>query len=724
MTDIRTEVTVVGGGLAGICAAVSAARQGRKVALATDRPVLGGNSSSEVRIWTRGATGGGNLLSEEMGILGEMKLRNLEVNPDGNVLFWDEVLLDTVLSEPNISLFLNTYVNTVETENNAILSVIGHQLFTEQSFRFVSEYYIDCTGDGLVAAKAGLPFSVGKEAASKYGESQAPEKASTDTMGNSIVLYTKRLDHPVKYVPPRYAYSMEKIEEIIGKGGRLVDDQQTGSDYWWLEYGGVLDTITDAQTITMELKKLLFGVWHYIKNSGRFPADNLTLEWVGAFGGKRENRRFHTDLMLIQQDLLAPSEFQDTAFYGGWYMDFHPASGVWDMEESCTQIPVRTYPVPFRALFSSAFPNLILAGRIIGVSHAAFASTRDMNTCALGGQAAGTLAAACVALAESPKEVVASHCLDMQKQLTRDDVLILGIDCRDDKDLAQKAAVTASSSIEGLCTQKTSSLLLMKPSFLTFPMKASEASTSISFFADSTEETSLHADIFTAPLPSRLNPGQLLSTEDLTLAAAAEQKVSLNIPPLATDGFVTVIFKENPVVSLLGTAYAPVGFLMGHQWSMDHLYPLMEADITGMYAPDSVQNGLHRPYTSPNVWISGEEEAPTLTLTWQRAVTAHQIRLTFDPDVSREYPSSYAERWNEHHFMAKTLGERPLMMAKAFTVEAEIDGKWETLHTCEENWQRLLVLDLPKDITMSSLRIRFATEESFRRAHLYEVRVY
>ena len=379
---ISADVVVVGGGVAGVCAALAAARAGVRVSLITNRPVLGGNSSSEIRVWTRGASGGGNLFSEEMGILGELKLWNLYTNPECNVVLWDEALLDAALAEERIQLFLNTHITGTELEGEKKLaSVRGFQMASEKELVFSGSYFIDATGDGSVGAEAGVPFTMGREGRDVYGEANAPEKSDSCTLGNTLFFVSKNAGKPVPFIPPAYIHGMETVRRFLSAGGRLINETLNGSDYWWFEFGGDGDTIRDSQDIALELKRVALGVWNYVKNSGEFEAANLALEWMGSVPGKRESRRFTGAYVLKQQDLTGRRRFEDDVAYGGWFMDFHPAGGVYAAEENCVQIPVFTYPIPFRCLYNPDFPNLLFAGRNISVSHAVFASSRVMGTC-------------------------------------------------------------------------------------------------------------------------------------------------------------------------------------------------------------------------------------------------------------------------------------------------------------------------------------------------------
>lgn len=440
MKELYTDLAVVGGGPAGVCAALEAARLGLEVVLIHNRPVLGSNSSSEIRVWTRGAVGAGNLSSEEMGVLGALKMRNLYTNPDGNPLFWDDVLLDAVTSQPGLTLLLNTDVTEVEVRDRRLLWVQGSQQASERTWRVHAKMFIDATGDGSVGARAGVPYWIGEHL---FRKDAAPEP--TALLGSSILYYVKKEDHPVAFVPPSYAYSLEEVEALLGRGGRIMSETQSGSDCWWFEYGGLRNTIADAQDIAFELRRIVMGIWNYIKNSGRFNAACYTLEWVGSLPGMRESRRMDTAYLLSQEDVLRHTDFADGGFYGGWYMDFHPAEGIGSDENNCTQIPVNVYAVPLRCLYHADFPNLLFAGRNIGTRREAFVSTRVMNTCGLSGQAAAALAWGCLRWGKSPAALAPEEVERIRQTLLREDMFLPGLSNQDPEDLARDAAVTASS---------------------------------------------------------------------------------------------------------------------------------------------------------------------------------------------------------------------------------------------------------------------------------------
>lgn len=719
--EIRSDIVVIGGGLAGVCAAISAARMGCRVTLAGDRPVLGGNSSSEIRMWTRGACGAGNLFSEEMGVLGELKLRNLQTNPYGNVIYWDEILLDGILAEENITLLLNTHITDVEMNDDIILSVHGFQLGSEREYCLRAKMFIDCTGDGTVATAANVPYRVGEESRTQHGERYAPVQKSRNTLGSSILYYTKKLDHPVPFIAPEYIHGMDFVEKIINHGGHIVDEKQNGSDYWWFEYGGAMDTIRDAQEINLELKKLALGVWNYIKNSGKFDADNLTLEWIGNIAGKRESRRMITDYVLTQVDILENRHFEDNAFYGGWYLDFHPSEGVYSKEKSCTQIPVRTYAIPIRTLFNSIRPNLLVGGRIIGTTHAAFTSSRIMDTCALSGQAAGTLAAFCIRNRQTPAEQAEKNIQNIQQQLLKDDMLIIGERNRDPEDLARTAEITASSFITRFSPKPAGLFPLEQDAFVNFPLP--KGTKQVKVLIDSKQDCTLHIDMFTSPLPSRLCPGTFLSSVNCDVKRGRD--LVLDMPEVEKNCFITAIFHANSHVMVRTTDAAPTGFLMGNQWSMEHVYPCIAMDLADLYNEKKLVNGFNRPYIEPNLWISKAEPQPCVTLEWEQPVKITQVLLYFDPDLSKEIPSSFTEHRNENHMLVWRGAERPVQLVEAFAVWVRRGRQWIKVKEISDNWRRLCTIQLLETAETDAIKVTFGSKASgAHTAQMFEIRVY
>lgn len=717
----RVEIVVIGGGPGGICAALAAARHGRKTVLVTDRPVLGGNSSSEIRVWTRGATGAGNIYGEEMGIWGEIKLRNLYLNPEGNPVLWDDVLLEQVLEQENLTLLLNTHMIAVDmTEDGRICSVSGFQMGSEQQVTLMAEYFIDATGDATLGAMTGLPYQMGKEDRARYGESFAPVTAEKTTFGNTIFFFTKKEQQPVPYVAPGFAYSMEYVEELLGKGGRIVNERMDGCDYWWFETGGMWDTITDSQKIALELKRLVLGVWNYIKNSGKFQADNLTLDWEGNLPGKRESRRMVTKTVLTQNDVLSGGEFPDAAFYGGWYLDFHPSDGIYTEEDYCTQIPVQVYQIPLGCLFHPDKKNLLFAGRNIGVSHVAFASTRIMNTCALSGQAAGTLAAFCVRERVDPDNLTQGQIEAVQELLMKEDMLIPGLAQKREGNLAAKAQILASSTEQAGTENTCGTFSLAEGGLLILPVHAIHTE----FLLKSEKDTEISYQYYVSELPSRLALGNEAGSGKLALSAG-ENWMAFRAGEAGDHGFLTIVFEPDEAVSLAISKEQLTGFLVGKKEQPWYAYPclrLSEADRC--YRPEAVADGYSRPWGGSNGWISAREERPYISLHWQEPVSVQEVVIFLNPDLSRELNSSRAAKWDDHHMFAPRTGMPPELVREAVLYGITTEGKRQVLAKWQDNWKRRLHIHLDTAVTVSGLRLEIISTYGAERAEVFEINVF
>ena len=434
-------LVVIGGGLSGMAAAISAARFGVKTALVQARSVLGGNASSEIRMHICGADHHmSRPNARETGLLEEWLLENKCRNPTNSYAVFDSILWEKAALQPNLTLFLNTCVDGVTMDGPNIVSVTGYQQTTEKRFVFSAPLFVDDTGDGTVACLAGADYTVGREARATYGEKEAPETADTHTMGNSLMFRAVDKGRPVPFVKPPWANTYTE-QDLRNRPHRDVT-----SGYWWIELGGGrYDTIADAEVLRTELMKCVYGVWDHIKNGGDHGAENLDLAWVGTLPGKRESRRFYGDYVLTEKDCEAGARFADTAAYGGWPMDVHTVEGFLNDSD----VPTRwlqlkdVYAIPYRCLYSRNVKNLFLAGRIISASHMAFASTRVMGTCAVVGQAIGTAAALAAQYACTPRGVGA-HIRELQQFLLRQDCYLPGVVNTDAADLARRAAITAA----------------------------------------------------------------------------------------------------------------------------------------------------------------------------------------------------------------------------------------------------------------------------------------
>jgi glycine/D-amino acid oxidase-like deaminating enzyme len=447
--DLSTDVLVAGGGMSGVCASIAAARNGAKVILVQNRSRLGGNASSEVRMHVVGANWHKNRPGwREGGILEEIRLDDAVNNPQRCREMWDLLLYDKVLAEPNITLLLDSTLVAAVVSEGSITQVTVRCDATEHIYRVAAWVYCDCTGDSRLALEAGAETRWGREARAEFGESLAPETADGETLGSSILFTSRRHAAPMPFTPPSWARKVDTVQ----LQRRTIKSWEYG--YWWIEWGGHMDTIGDNERARFELLSIVMGIWDHIKNSGRFPdSANWALEWVGMVPGKRESRRIMGDHILTQQDLISGGNFEDAVAIGGWPMDDHPPGGFDSVSDSPgRQVATEeVYDIPLRALYSRNVRNLFMAGRNISASHMAFTSTRVMGTCSVMGQAAGTAAALCVQHETTPRELYEQkpRLRELQQRLVADDQTIKTVRSEATNDVARRAQISASSEEGG-----------------------------------------------------------------------------------------------------------------------------------------------------------------------------------------------------------------------------------------------------------------------------------
>jgi hypothetical protein len=263
----------------------------------------------------------------------------------------------------------------------------------------------------------------------------------------------RKHDRPMPFTPPPWARKFSEHDLRLRPHASAEVDLGLEFGYWWVEWGGELDTVRDNETIRDELLAILLGVWDHVKNGGEHGAERWALEWFGFVPGKRESRRFEGRYVLREQDVLGSTPQSDAIAYGGWHIDTHPPGGVDAVDEPpCTQHRVpHLYDIPLRACVSRNVDNLMFAGRNISATHIAFASTRVMATCAAVGQGVGTAAAIAVERSLQPAQLAddAQAMRAIQQQLLRDDAYLIGRRNEWPGDQARTATITASSHVAG-----------------------------------------------------------------------------------------------------------------------------------------------------------------------------------------------------------------------------------------------------------------------------------
>ncbi len=433
----RVQFCVIGGGLAGMCAAIAAARHGVKTLIMQERPVFGGNASSEIRMWVCGSPH-----QLETGLVEEFRLENLYRNTYVNFSVWDSILFEKVRFQKNLISLLNCSCLSAEMDGARIRSVTGWQMTTQQFHKVEADYFADCSGDSVLAPLTGAEFRLGREASSEFGESLAQKEPDRKTMGLSCLIQARETSSPKKFIPPSWAYCYPDDSQLSHRGHRIEGTQ----NFWWMELGGEQDSIRDTEEIRDELLKTAFGIWDHIKNHGDHGADNWELDWVGFLPGKRESRRYVGDYILHQADVQSGGRFDDTVAYGGWPIDDHHPGGLrYNGPPNINIVPKEPYGIPLRCLYSKNIENLWFAGRNISTTHTGLSSTRVMATCATLGQAVGCAVSSAVKNGNlSPRETASEHIREIQDMLMDDDCWLPRFR-RNVPQLCREAVLTASS---------------------------------------------------------------------------------------------------------------------------------------------------------------------------------------------------------------------------------------------------------------------------------------
>ena len=673
--SIEGDLVVVGGGMSGVCAAITAAREGVKVILVQDRPVLGGNASSEVRMWILGATshmGNNNRWSREGGVIDEILVENLYRNREGNTIIFDTLLLEKVIEEENITLLLNTAAcDVAKSSENRIESVRAFCSQNSTMYTLSAPLFCDASGDGLIGFASGAAFRMGAESKEEFGELFAPEKSYGELLGHTIYFYSKDVGTPVDYVAPSFA--LQDITKLPKY--RSINTKEHGARFWWVEYGGSLDTIHDSETIKWELWKIVYGIWNYIKNSGKFPdARNLTLEWVGTIPGKRESRRFEGDYILKQSDLVERRVFDDAVSYGGWAIDLHPEDAIYKDLPSCNQWHSKgAYQIPYRCFYSRNIENLFLTGRIISASHVAFGSTRVMATCAHGGQVVGMAAAHCVAGGLHPRDLLESARMkSLQTALNREGQAIPGVPMEETENLVSSARIEASSCdrLDTIPFDGGPWYSLEHAAAQLLPLKRGVAY-QFEIEVESESETTLEVRLSTSLDSRNYTPDRLIeslakplqvgvqkvictfsgSLEEnhyAQLSFHANASVRIRLSNRLQSGTISVFNVGNKAVSNNGAQNPPEG--IGFE-SFEFWRPLRRPDGQNIamnivpaiepYHPGLLKNGSTRPFSSGNCWVASLEDShPEVHVKWDEQVSVKSVYLYFDTDFDHPLENS------------------------------------------------------------------------------------
>ncbi len=396
------DLVVVGGGYGGLGSALSAARQGLKVALIQNRPVLGGNGSSEVRVWAMGLIRRGKY--PHIGEMVEEFADRAKNSPGPEEEFGDAQKEALFRSEKNISLFLNEHVYAAETKDGKIVSVTSLRTENSRERTYRGKLFVDCTGHGYLAHLAGAKYEIEPK----------------DLLGMSNMWVWSNAESPQSFPETPWALDLTMDDFPYPKMGRGNMKEQ-GKGEWFWESGFNKDPINDLELIRDWNLRAVFGAFNAMKNrDGKAEHPQAKLDWVAYIGGTRESRRIVGDVMLTHEDIVTKREFPDGVVPSTWSIDLHfpkkeyakkfPDNPFISIAEHDRRVD-RTfgYPIPYRCLYSVNVPNLFMAGRNISVTDHALGTVRVMKTIGMMGEVVGKAAAIAIQNNCTPRDVYTFH---------------------------------------------------------------------------------------------------------------------------------------------------------------------------------------------------------------------------------------------------------------------------------------------------------------------------
>lgn len=695
---ISCDFLVAGGGIAGMCAAIAAARKGLSVVLVNDRSVLGGNSSSEIGVGISGASHHGlnpAIYAKETGIVEEMRLRisaYMNGGGYGKPAALDAVFFDMIYNESNIRLLMNTIVYDCETDNGEIKKAYARHCVSNNLFEITAHSYADATGNGVLGAAAGAEFKMGREGREEFNEYWAPESADTFTMGNSIYFETEDAGREEGFTPPDFAHDISKMDFLkdINKPENFRGLSCFGP-HWAYEYGGQTDILNDHDLTELELRKLIYGIWDYVKNSGKYPqAKTRRLKRVFAKAGTRESRRFVGDYMLNENDIEGKVNFEDSVAIGGWPMDIHAPLGIYDTLPASNFVPVTgTYNIPFRCLYSRNIHNLYLAGRDISASHIALGSTRVMATCGAIGQAVGTAAFLGKQYNKFPREIYKEHINELRELLTDDDQSILHIK---EKSLNAEACASSEKAYENV---SESELIPLERAYCLALMLDSDILKELKIKLKSSGAAMLKYKIYTGTHPETFLPEKLEKCCEISINDDFYGWLTIPVStPVGADGKLYLVFEENPAIQLavgkrrtMGAVTLRMHTRDNHEnknhdsvpldeektgyTHFDHHYEkqrnILFKDICpsqSVFSAQNLLNGYSRPYGVQNLWLADMNSPQTVVLSLAEAQDISRLKIIFDDrldiDEGVAMPSTLAKAFEvkiHHKDGIKTINE-------------------------------------------------------------------
>ncbi len=766
------DVVIAGAGLAGISAAVSAARHGARTCLITDRPVLGGNSSSEIRVIPRGSAVF-HAYARETGIVSESLIEERARNHEE--LFengwtnsvWDMVLYDLVMRTERLDLHLNTSVVAVEVEDSRVRSVTARVANAETEITVSGSVFVDCTGDGVLADLAGCSSRMGSEGRDEFDEPHAPPQPTDDVMGSSLHFKTKDTGQPVDFTLPDWAVEYDD-PAFFYEGGRRPHTIKGG--YWWIEIGMPWHSIYDNERIRHELTRHTLGVWDWVKNKDpntRDRAANLALDWIGQVPGKRESRRISGRYLMTEHDLFRTEPFPDEVGYAGWNIDLHTPGGLLaptseptaaEQHRPTGSAAVAAYVgplgMPLRSFIAADVENLLMAGRNVSATHVALGSIRVQATTALMGQAVGTATALALRHGVDVSVVPDRFIGELQQTLLRDGCFLPNYVNQDPGDLARHAHVSASSqaSLVGVGPHSRGVEGGLKFGHALDDPKADVLDRRRGqWLALETHDGRYHLDSIEVCVS---NDSEQVRELDVVLAEVDDiwdyraetgsplARATLTVPPGGPHWVRWDVGLDGPAAEALpGTShrYARIDlmpddqlrwhragtFEPGHVSAFEMAQGRMRRYLRGTtmsfrldppqrsYGPGNVVSGESRPHRGTNIWRSDPAQplSQWLELSWDDAQRIGTVEITFPGHLLRPY-ETYPPLY------------RDPQSVRDYRIEAHDGEHWVPLHGEHGNYQRHRRHRLETPAVTKRLRIVVEATNGDPSAAIYEVRCY
>jgi len=717
------DVIVVGGGSGGCPAALAAARMGARTALIQNRPVLGGNCSSEAGVGLNGASTHHDN-ARETGIAEETG-RTKAFN---SYSYYGQAFQHLAERQENLTLLLNQHVFTATmSDSNRIAGVTAVDTLTGQIHEYEATLFIDCTGDGWIGYFAGAELRLGREAREEHDEDLAPEAADSLTMsgcimGKAVGLRAEDRGAPVTYVAPPWAYEIPPAGEPFGRTVKTV-----AGGAWWLEHPNVIDDVWGAENARDELIRITFGYWDYVKHESELSdeAANYALSRVPLYDAKRESRRLIGDYILTQNDTQSARVFPDRISYGGWSIDVHHPEGILSGGEGpfwCNP-PVPIYTIPYRCLYSKNIDNLLFAGRCCSVTHIALGTVRVQSTLSTLGQAAGTAAALCLEHDTSPRGIYENHVQELQQTLLKNDQTIPGIKNEDPKDLARGAVVTASSTTAhfefGLDEVRLSIIHpLNMDRCVILGTADQERIDRVHLYLESTNTNPTPIVLtFSPDPPTPKVPGTTMATSAVPASSAGWVEFAVNCQTNSSNLWLRLPKTEGVSWRLMESA--PEGcfraYAQGSGWrEIQGQYYAFYTDpvirtLTD-FDPTNVINGVSRIWDGKsNMWASDRQQSlpQWIELTLPELAQIDTVQLTFDTNMdTKMHPSS-----------------RPAECVRDYELACNREGRWVTLFREEGNYLRHRVHRF-REVSTDKVRLTVTATNGDPSARVFEMRLY